>query len=109
MASAPGIVARHRAACPGKREADRCSCSPAFEAWAFSPRDDGKIRRTFESLAEAKRWRRQAVAAVGDHRLRATKPLQLHEAARELIAGMRDGSVRNRSGDVYKPSVVRGY
>lgn len=33
----------------------------------------------------------------------------LAEAAATWLAGATAGSVRNRSGDVYKPSVVRGY
>src|SRR5205085_8659145 len=31
------------------------------------------------------------------------------QAAEAWLAGARDGSVRNRSGDVYKPSAIRGY
>jgi hypothetical protein len=33
----------------------------------------------------------------------------VQEAAEELIAGMRTGRVRNRSGDLYKPSAIRSY
>jgi len=35
--------------------------------------------------------------------------MTVREAADALVAGMREGSVRNRSGDPYKPSVVRSY
>jgi len=31
------------------------------------------------------------------------------EAAEELVAGMKSGRVRTRSGDVYKPSAIRSY
>jgi integrase len=33
----------------------------------------------------------------------------VREAAEKMIEGMRCGTVRNRSGDVYKPSAIRGY
>ena len=31
------------------------------------------------------------------------------EAAEELVAGMKSGRVRTRSGDLYKPSAIRSY
>jgi integrase len=33
----------------------------------------------------------------------------VREAGEALIEGMRSGAVRNRKGDVYKPSAIRGY
>jgi integrase len=41
--------------------------------------------------------------------MRAPSQLTLREAADAWLAGAREGSSRNRSGDRYKPSVVRGY
>jgi integrase len=41
--------------------------------------------------------------------LTAARSATLDEAAATWLAGATNGSVRNRSGDVYKPSVVRGY
>lgn len=35
--------------------------------------------------------------------------LSLGEAAERWLRGIRDGSIRNKSGDVFKPSTVRGY
>jgi integrase len=35
--------------------------------------------------------------------------MTLRDAAEELLAGMADGSIVNRSGESYKPSVVRSY
>ncbi len=35
--------------------------------------------------------------------------MTLREAAEELLTGMRDGSIVNRSGDRFKPSVIRSY
>jgi integrase len=41
--------------------------------------------------------------------MRAPTKTTIREAADALIEGMESGAVRNRSGDVFKPSVVRGY
>jgi integrase len=35
--------------------------------------------------------------------------MTLREAAEQWLDGARDGSIRNRSGDIYKPSVIRAY
>jgi len=41
--------------------------------------------------------------------MRAPVSLTLREAAGAWLSGATDGSIRNRSGDRYKPSAVRGY
>jgi integrase len=41
--------------------------------------------------------------------LTATTSQTVRQAADELIAGMEFGTIRNRSGDPYKPSVIRSY
>ena len=41
--------------------------------------------------------------------LRAPPHTSVAEAAAELVAGMKSGRVRTRSGDVYKPSAIRSY
>ena len=41
--------------------------------------------------------------------MRAPTATTLREAWDAWLAGARDGSIRNRSGDTYKPSVLRGY
>jgi hypothetical protein len=41
--------------------------------------------------------------------MRAAPSTTVREAAAAWLAGARDGSIRNRSGDVYKPSAIRGY
>jgi integrase len=41
--------------------------------------------------------------------MRAPNPQTLREVWEAWLAGARDGTIRNRSGDVYKPSVLRGY
>src|SRR5689334_16217190 len=102
-----GIRVRHSRSCsaPGAR----CSCAPTYEAWAYSRRDGKKIRKTFPTQAAAKAWRAEATTAVRKGAMRATPTITVREAATAWLAGARDGSIRNRSGDVYKPSVIRGY
>jgi integrase len=104
----PGIRPRHREGCRSP-EGGRCSCSPAYEAWAFDAREGRKLRRTFPTLAAAKAWRADATRAVRVGTMRAVQAPTLREAAESWLAGARDGSIRNRSGDAYKPSAIRGY
>ena len=102
-----GLRARHSRSCgaPGAR----CTCSPSWEAWAYDRRTGRKIRKTFPTQAAAKAWRVEATTAVRKGALRAAPSIMLREAAAAWLAGARDGSIRNRSGDVYKPSAIRGY
>src|SRR6266540_1457561 len=41
--------------------------------------------------------------------MRSPSATTLREAANAWLVGAKDGSVRTRSGDVYKPSALRGY
>ena len=41
--------------------------------------------------------------------MRAPTPTTVAEAADIWLAGARDGSIRNRSGDEFKPSTLHGY
>jgi hypothetical protein len=106
--SPQGIRARHSRSCRS-REGKRCDCRPSWEAWAYSKRDDKKIRRTFPTHDAAKAWRADALNALNRGRLRAPTPTTLNQAAAEFLAGARDGSIPNRSGHTYKPAALRGY
>jgi integrase len=75
----------------------------------FSKRDERKIRRTFSDLAEAKSWRSDAQGAVRKRTMRAPSKTTIEEAGVAWLAGARKGAIRNRSGDRYKPSAIRGY
>ena len=68
----------------------------------FSKRDGKKIRKTFAREAEAESWRTDALALLSRGGLRApSRPVeQAWEAWRE---GAEAGTIRNRSGDRYKP------
>jgi len=105
---AAGIRTRHGASC-ASRNGKRCNCKPSYEAWVYSKRDGRKIRRTFKNLAEAKGWRADAEAGVRKATLRPAGNTTLTQAAEEWLKGVRDGTVRNRSGGRYKPSAIRGY
>lgn len=101
-----GIRARHSRSCAAPK--GRCSCRPSWEASVGSG-DTGKLRRSFPTEAAAKAWRAEAVVALNKGGLRIAAPTSVKEAGDRLVEGMRDGSIRTRSGRVYKPSVIRGY
>jgi integrase len=106
----PGIDTRHAPSCPATRDRDaRCRCTPSYQAHVWSARDKARIRKTFRSLAAAKAWRADTLVALRRGTMRAPTATTLRQAWGIWLAGARDGSVRNRSGDAYKPSVLRGY
>jgi len=100
-----GIEVRHRGRCPG----DPCRCRPAYRAWIYSAAEGRRIRRTFPTYAAARDWRANAWGDVKRGRLRADRGPTVREAAEAWLAGAEDGTIRNRSGDRYKPSTLRGY
>jgi integrase len=105
-----GIEPRHLKAC-ASRDGRRCSCQPGYRAVVVIERDGPERRRkskTFSTLAAAQAWRREALLAVENGRLRASARITFRAAGEQYVAGARDGAMRNRSGDVYKPSAVRG-
>ena len=105
---ATGITKRHSRTCR-VREGGRCNCNAGWEASVYSKRDGRKIRKTFTHEAEARSWRSDALAALARGGLRAAKPTTVKQAWEAFYAGIKAGHVRNRSGDRYKPSAIRGY
>ncbi len=108
MAQLTGIEVRHKKAC-ASRDGRRCNCQPSYQASVWSARESKRIRKTFATLAEARAWRSETQTGVRRGTLRAPANMAVQEAADELVAGMKSGRVRNRSGDVYKPSAIRSY
>ena len=108
MGQHTGIEVRHKKAC-ASREGRRCNCQPSYQASVWSARESKRIRKTFPSLAEARAWRSETQAGVRRGTLRAPANMTVQEASDELVAGMKSGRIRNRSGDVYKPSAIRSY
>jgi integrase len=104
----PGIRVRHRKACKS-REGGRCNCDPSYEAWAYSAREDRKLRKTFPTLAAAKAWRSDASRELRLGMRRAAPAPTLLDAAAGFMTRARAGEIRNRSGYKYKPSALRGY
>ena len=105
---ATGIKRRHSKACPG-RSSGRCRCNAGWEASVYSKRDGKKIRKTFAREAEAKSWRADALTAMERGTLRAPKPTTITQAWQEWEEGAKAGTIRNRSGDQFKPSALRSY
>jgi integrase len=103
-----GIEIRHRKGCATERDR-RCNCQPGYRAEVFDARSGRKIRRTFPTPDEAKRWRADTESALRDGRLLANRPVTFRKVADAFLTGIRDGSIRNRSGDPYKPGVIREY
>jgi integrase len=102
-----GIRERHARGCASP--AGACTCRRSYEAWVYLKREDRKVRRTFARLADAKAWRSDASSAARQHKLRGPSRLTVAEYAGRFLAGVRDGSIPNRSGDRYAPSSIRGY
>jgi integrase len=108
MKHAIGIEIRHGRACAARDDGE-CSCKPTFQASVWSARDKRRIRKTFATPSAAKAWRQDAIVGLRRGTMRAPSSTTVREAAEALIAGAKDGSIRNRSGDAFKPSVCRGY
>jgi integrase len=81
----------------------------SYEAWVYDKRTKQKIRRTFPTEAAAKSWRADGVGAVRRRTLTAPTATTIRQAWEAWLAGARKGEVRTRSGDVFKPGVIRSY
>jgi integrase len=103
-----GIEIRHSKVCRS-RAGGACSCRPTYQASVWSAVEQKRIRKTFPTLAEARAWRSEAQTAVRRGTMRAPTQMTLRDAAEAWLESARAGSIRNRSGDRYKPSVIRGY
>lgn len=107
-----GITARHRRDCRNAGTSEwRCGCPPRYQVQVWSRRDRRRLSRTFGKLAEAKTWKRDAEHAISAGVLVASGSggQTVRQAGDALIASMRDGVVRTRSGRRYKPSAVRTF
>jgi hypothetical protein len=60
-------------------------------------------------LSAAKSWKRDTEQAIERELLRAGECPTFREAVGEFMAGARDGSIRCRGGERYRPSTLRGY
>jgi integrase len=103
-----GIEVRHDKACRAN-SGGRCNCTPSYRASVWSNRDRKRVRKSFPTRAAAKAWRQDAAGALRRGELRPVKSIVVRDAAARWLAGARDGSIRNRSGNAYKPSAIRAY
>jgi integrase len=103
-----GIVVKHRVGCASAHEA-RCNCRRIYQASVWSARERRRIRRHFDSLSAARAWRAESYGKLRRRELRAPSAMTFREAAELWLAGVRTGAIRNRSGDLYKPSTIRSY
>jgi integrase len=103
-----GVQVRHARPC-ASRFGRPCTCRPTFQAQVWSARDRRPIRKTFATLAAAKAWRQDSQVALRRGTLRAPTASTLAEAAEDWLFAAKEGIVRTRSGDPYKPSALRGY
>jgi integrase len=105
-----GIAERHAQNCATRRDKDAaCTCRPTFQANVWSAREHKRIRKTFPTISAARSWRQDALVAIRRGTMRAPARVTLRQAWEAWEAGAQDGSIRTRSGDVYKPSVLRSY
>ena len=117
----PGVLYRHVKACDGTCAKSCNDSQKPWEAWVFDAkyvdpktgRRGKKIRRRFGSHAEAKKWRADAAGQLRHHKLRAvdaeTAQRTLGDEIASWLAGARDGSIRNKREQPYKPAVIRSY
>ncbi len=103
-----GVVVRHAKHCSGS-SGPRCDCRPGYQAQVWSARDGRTIRRTFQALSDARAWRAESQTALRRGGLRAPTRTTVAEAATGWLTAAQAGVIRNRSGDLYKPSALRGY
>ena len=73
MHAAEGVRMRHSQWCPGRQDA-ACGCSPRWEAWVYSRKDKGKIRKTFSERWQAKAWRHEQLDLASIGRLGGSEP-----------------------------------
>ena len=87
----------------------RSDGSTAYMAHVWDAREQKRVRKTFDTLAAAKSWRNDALSQLQKGVAVGGSKLTLRAAADAWLEGAKAGAIRNRSGDVYKPSALRGY
>jgi integrase len=101
---ATGIRQRHRKDCNRR---GKCDCT--WQAEVFDREAGQKIRRTFPSYAAARGWRHDALVALKQGRLTASKGATLDDVAEQLLNGARSGAIHAQGGHPFKPATVRTY
>lgn len=105
----PGVRARHSAGCRYRNGGARCSCGPSgYIARVTDPRTGAKrssgVRRT---PSEAINWRNDALNAIRNGQAVSAPAGTFADVALELLAGLRNGTVKTKHGRNYKPQSRR--
>lgn len=93
----------------GIERRERSGGRVVYCAIAYDAQTGRKLSKTFDTITAAKRWRTDALAALRAGSLSAERGPTLRDEAERWLQAARDGHIRNRSGDPYKPSAIRGY
>jgi integrase len=93
----------------GIDERKRGDGKTSYQAHVWDARNGKRIRKTFDNKTAAKQWRTDAMAALRAGTMTTSRGPTLNDAVDKWLDALRDGHVRNRSGDPYKPSAIRGY
>src|SRR4051794_29731456 len=105
----PGIEVRHRRGCSFFEDPEACSCKPGYRAEVYIARAGRKKRRTFQTIAAAKAWRSDAQSALRNGLLATARSVRFADFVETFLAGAAEGVIRDRSGERYKPSTIKGY
>jgi integrase len=103
-----GIDVRHARSCAWRHGGD-CNCTPTYQAHVYDSRSKRLIRKTFPTFTGARNWRQDALVALRNGTLKASDGRTVAQVADDWLKGAREGVIRNRSGDQYKPSALRTY
>jgi integrase len=107
---AEGITTRHSRSCATKRGGDRCSCSPSYMPWVPHPHEAGEaLRQDNQEPVGGEGLARGCTESAKAKDTSAPTKQTVKEAAEAMLEAAESGQVRNRSGDPYKPSVIRSY
>jgi integrase len=106
---AAGIDIRHRKRCTSPHSGGKC-CGASWQAYVWDKRAGKLIRHTAPNKTAVRQWRQDALVAMrrGEYQQPATGRT-VTAAMTELLAGMRDGTVLDRSGRRYRPATIRSY
>jgi integrase len=100
-----GIYRVHARGC----ESSPCKCPPSYQAAVYIA-DLGKlVRKHFATKRAATLWRGEQRTAAEHGMLTLDSRRTVQNAADELLAGMKDGTIISRSRKPYKPATIRSY
>ena len=81
-----------------------------YRGIAYDRRTTRKLKGPWtDSLAEARSWRIDAMAAIENNKTSGGGAASVREAAAQWLELAEAGHLHNRNGDPYKPSVLRSY